>query len=49
MPEKYKNMIWFALPSDVALLLFKERETGQEVVCDVNTIPFIPDDAKVCF
>jgi len=46
VPEKYKNMIWFALPSDVALLLFKERETGQEVVCDVNTIPFIPDDAK---
>jgi hypothetical protein len=49
VPDKYKNMIWFALPIDIALMMLKQNETGQEQSCDVNTIPFIPDDAKVGF
>lgn len=42
-------MVWFALPIDIALMLVKQRETGQEPKGDVNSIPFIPDDAKVSF
>jgi hypothetical protein len=42
-------MVWFALPIDIALMMFKVNETGQESNCDVNSIPFVPDDAKVCF
>jgi hypothetical protein len=41
-------MVWFALPIEIALMIFKVNETGQELNCDVNSIPFIPDDAKVC-
>ena len=47
IPEKYKHMIWFALPIDIALMMSKQKETKQDVHCDVNSIPFIPDDAKV--
>lgn len=47
MPEKYQHMVWFALPIDIVLALLKQKETGQEPYCDVNHIPFIPDDAKV--
>jgi len=40
-------MVWFALPIDIALMALKQKETGQELDCDVNSIPFIPDAAKV--
>ncbi len=42
-------MIWFALPIDIALMALKRKETGQELDCDVNSIPFIPDAAKARF
>ena len=42
-------MIWFALPIDIALMILKQNETGQDSYYDINTIPFIPDDAKVNF
>jgi hypothetical protein len=47
VPDKYKHLVWFALPIDIALLMMKQVETGQELHADVNSIPFIPDDAKV--
>ncbi len=40
-------MVWFTLPIEIALMIRKENETGQEIDCDINSIPFIPDDAKV--
>ncbi|CAF4139730.1 unnamed protein product, partial [Rotaria magnacalcarata] len=46
IPDKYQHMVWFAVPIDIALMLFKQKETGQEPQCDVNSIPFIPDEAK---
>jgi hypothetical protein len=42
-------MVWFALPIDIALMALKRKETGQELDYDVNSIPFIPDAAKVRF
>lgn len=47
IPEKYKNLIWFALPIDIALMMIKQNETGLEQNCDASSIPFLPDDAKV--
>lgn len=47
VPDKYKDMIWFVLPFDIAMLMLNEKKMGEETICDVNTIPFIPDDAKV--
>lgn len=47
VPDKYKHMVWFALPIDIALMMMKQRETGQETLCHIDSIPFIPDDAKV--
>ena len=47
VPDKYKHMVWFALPIDIALMMVKQRETGQETLCHIDSIPFIPDDAKV--
>ena len=41
-------MVWFALPVDIALMLVKQKETGQDALCSIDTIPFIPSDAKVC-
>jgi hypothetical protein len=49
VPDKYKHMVWFALPIDIALMIFKVNQTGQESNCDLNSIPFMPDDAKVSF
>ncbi|UJR21242.1 hypothetical protein I4U23_024337 [Adineta vaga] len=46
IPEKYKNLIWFALPIDIALMMIKQNETGQEQSCDSSALPFIPEDAK---
>ncbi|CAF1409262.1 unnamed protein product [Adineta steineri] len=46
VPDKYKNMVWFALPIDIALMMIKQNETGQESNGDIHSIPFIPDDAK---
>ncbi|CAF3345142.1 unnamed protein product [Rotaria socialis] len=46
IPDKYQHMVWFAVPIDIALMLLKKKETGQEPQCDVNSIPFIPDEAK---
>jgi hypothetical protein len=40
-------MVWFALPIDIVLMMLKQKKTGQELTCDINSIPFIPDDAKV--
>lgn len=47
VPDKYKHMVWFALPSDIIKTTIEQMKTGVEVVADVNQIPFIPDDAKV--
>lgn len=47
VPEKYKHMVWFALPMEIVMAMLGEIKNGAEVVGDVNTIPFIPDDAKV--
>lgn len=47
VPDKYKNMVWFALPLDIAMMMVNEKTTGEAAICDVNSIPFIPDDAKV--
>ena len=41
-------MIWFALPIDIVLMWIKQQENIEDIHCDVNSIPFIPDDAKVC-
>jgi hypothetical protein len=41
-------MIWFALPIDIALMTLKQKETEEEMYYDVKSIPFKPDDAKVC-
>ncbi len=27
IPDKYKHMIWFALPIDIALMMIKQKET----------------------
>jgi hypothetical protein len=47
MPDKYKHMVWFALPIDIALLMMKQTETGKELYGDIHSVPFMPDDAKV--
>ena len=47
IPDKYKNLIWFALPIDIALMMIKQNETGQEPHCDANTLPFVPEEGKV--
>jgi hypothetical protein len=40
-------MVWFALPIDVALMMVKQKETGQEINCNIDSIPFMPAEAKV--
>ena len=47
VPDKYKHMVWFALPMDIALMMLKQKETGQEINCNIDLIPFMPSDAKV--
>jgi len=47
VPDKYKHMVWFALPIDVALMMVKQKETGQEINCNIDSIPFMPAEAKV--
>jgi hypothetical protein len=47
VPDKYKHMVWFALPIDIALMMFKQKETGEEIHCKIDSIPFMPSDAKV--
>lgn len=49
VPDKYKHMIWFTLPIDVALMMVKQNEIGQEISCDINSIPFMPVEARVNF
>ena len=49
IPEKYQHMVWFALPIEIALMMLTINESGEDVDCDINSIPFIPDDAKVCY
>lgn len=49
IPEKYQHMVWFALPIEIALMMLTINETGEDVDCDINSIPFIPDDAKVSY
>ncbi|CAF3941093.1 unnamed protein product [Rotaria sordida] len=46
VPDKYLHTVWFALPIDIALMMLKRKETGKDPNCDINAIPFIPDDAK---
>ena len=29
------------------MMMVNEKTTGEAAICDVNSIPFIPDDAKV--
>lgn len=48
VPDKYKATVWFALPIDIASMLLKQKQ-NQDMNCDVNSIPFISDDAKVKF
>lgn len=40
-------MVWFALPIDIALMMVKQKESGQEIHCKIESIPFMPVDAKV--
>jgi hypothetical protein len=47
VPEKYQHMVWFALPIDIALMMVKQKETGEEINCNIHSIPFMPLDAKV--
>jgi len=47
VPDKYKHMVWFTLPIDVALMMVKQKEIGQEMSCDINSIPFMPAEARV--
>jgi hypothetical protein len=47
VPDKYKHMIWFTLPIDIALMMTKSNDNEHESMCNLNTLPFIPDDAKV--
>jgi len=47
VPDKYKHMVWFALPIDIALMMFKQKETGEEMKCNIDSVPFMPSDAKV--
>lgn len=47
VPDAYKHMVWFCLPIDIALMMVKQGETGQENLCQIESIPFMPDDAKV--
>ena len=47
VPDKYKKMVWFALPIDIVLMMVNPTKGGREAVKDVNAMPFIPDDAKV--
>jgi hypothetical protein len=49
VPDKYKHTVWFALPIDIALMMVKQNETGQETNCNIDSIPFMPSDAKVNF
>ncbi|CAF0758754.1 unnamed protein product [Didymodactylos carnosus] len=43
--DKYKDLIWFALPLDIATMLAKQRE-GHEQRYNINDLPFIPQEAK---
>lgn len=40
-------MVWFALPIDIALMMVKQKENGQEIHCKIDSIPFMPTEAKV--
>ncbi|CAF2342856.1 unnamed protein product [Rotaria sp. Silwood2] len=46
VPEKHKHLIWFALPIDIALIMMKQKDHGEKVHCNIDSIPFIPLDAK---
>ena len=39
--------VLFTLPIDVALMMVKQKEIGQEMSCDINSIPFMPAEARV--
>jgi hypothetical protein len=40
-------MVWFALPIDIVSMMIKQKKTGQEINCNIDSIPFIPSEAKV--
>jgi hypothetical protein len=40
-------MVWFALPMDIVSMIIKQKKTGQETSCSIDSIPFIPSYAKV--
>ncbi|CAF0830779.1 unnamed protein product [Rotaria sordida] len=46
IPEKYKHMIWFTLPIDIALMMIERKDNVQKEHCNIDSIPFIPLDAK---
>jgi hypothetical protein len=47
VPDKYKHTVWFALPIDIALMMLKQKETGEKINCNIDLVPFMPSDAKV--
>lgn len=47
VPDRYKKMVWFALPIEIVLMMINPTKSGREAVKNVNAMPFIPDEAKV--
>ncbi|CAM4865155.1 unnamed protein product [Rotaria socialis] len=46
VPDKYKHMVWFALPADIASVMIKQKENSRKTLCNIDSIPFIPTEAK---
>ncbi|CAF1304467.1 unnamed protein product [Adineta ricciae] len=46
VPDNYKHMIWFTLPIDIALMMSKQKEAGEDLNANINSIPFMPEEAK---
>jgi hypothetical protein len=49
VPDRYKHMVWFALPIDIVMMMLHEDGIDKQTQADIHSIPFIPDDAKVDF
>lgn len=47
VPDKYKHMVWFALPIDIVLMMRKQNSAEKMTDCDINSIPFMPEHAMV--
>ncbi|CAF4063303.1 unnamed protein product [Rotaria magnacalcarata] len=46
VPDKYKHMVWFALPADIVSVMIKQKENSRKIHCNMDSIPFIPTEAK---